>query len=52
MPEVGFWPKDMLEDTSVGIVGGGPLPLEPPYRFERKGHRVPSPSPCLKVLSA
>jgi hypothetical protein len=28
-------------DTSVGILGGGPLPLQPPYRFHAKEPQGP-----------
>jgi hypothetical protein len=35
VPDVGFWPKDVL-DTSVGTLSGGPLPLQPPYRSHAK----------------
>jgi hypothetical protein len=37
---IGFWPKDELS-TSVGVLGGGPLPLQPPYRL--KAHEPAGP---------
>ena len=37
--DVGLWPQDML-DTSIGILGGGPL-FQPPYRFHAKGPAGP-----------
>ena len=40
VPEVSLWPRDML-DTSIGILGGGPLPLEPPFRFRPKSPAGP-----------
>jgi hypothetical protein len=40
VPDVGFWPKDVL-DTSIGILGGGPMPLQPPYRFHAKEPQGP-----------
>jgi len=33
--DVGFWPRDML-GSDIGILGGGPLPLELPFRFQAR----------------
>ena len=38
--DVSFWPKDIL-DSSIGILGGGPLPLEPPFRSKAKSPQGP-----------
>ena len=38
--DVALWPKDML-DSSIGILGGGPLPLELPFRLKAKSPQGP-----------
>ena len=45
--DVGLWPRDML-DTSIGILGGGPL-FQPPYRFHAKARPVPTSSRSPRI---